>query len=448
MSYNKNKTLYLLIFLIVFSFSSCSQEPREGKPVAITNAVLIDGNGGVPIEHSTVIIVDGKIEAAGSSESIEIPDGAYVIDAEGKTVMPGLADMHVHMCGGWDGVSVDILGYQRYLNSLLYAGVTTVLDMGNIVPFSLQMRQEINAGRIKGPRIITAGPLIDGPDPIWPPITYSVSSMEIIPKFVKQLKNQGVDFIKAYAGLTEEMVKKLVTEAHKEELQVFIHKPPGLSMEKLLKTGIDAIAHMPSRELSEEIIRLMKNNCVACITTLAVTEVGGLQRFNNKSFLDHSLITDATPPWFMEKVRALEPKQKRPTKRLQTALVNTKKLLDSGILIAAGTDAPYPGVFQGEGIHHELELLVEAGLSPLQAISAATKNAALLVKAGDRWGTIAPGMSADLIIVSGRPDKNIADTKNVETVIQSGRVINRESLTFDFTKDPGFRVATSVSATQ
>ena len=125
---------------------------------------------------------------------------------------------------------------------------------------------------------------------------------------------------------------------------------------------------------------------------------------------------------------------------------NAKKLHDRGVLLVAGTDAPYPGVFQGEGIHRELELLVEAGLTPIEAITAATRNAARLMKAEDEWGTLAAGKRADLIVINGRPDQNISESRNINMVIKDGKILDRPSLKFDSEKDPGFRISTSVSS--
>jgi imidazolonepropionase-like amidohydrolase len=105
-------------------------------------------------------------QAAGPAESTQVPAGAEVHDLAGKALLPGLADMHLHLVGGWDGETVDILGYQRYLNALLYAGVTTVADAGNYLPFVVQTKNEVAAGRLTGPKIYCAGPLLDGADPM------------------------------------------------------------------------------------------------------------------------------------------------------------------------------------------------------------------------------------------------------------------------------------------
>jgi len=121
---------------------------------------------------------------------------------------------------------------------------------------------------------------------------------------------------------------------------------------------------------------------------------------------------------------------------------NVKKLLDAGVLLAAGTDAPYPGVFQGEAIHHELELLVEAGMTPLQAIRTATYNAAQIMHAEEEWGSLQPGRAANLVIVAGNPAARISDTRRIETVILNGKILDRASLRYDAKKDPGFRAVT------
>ena len=364
--------------------------------------------------------------------------------------------MHVHLMGGWDGVAADILGYQRYLNSLLYCGVTTVLDVGNVLPFVLQMRQEVDAGRIPGPKIYCSGPLLDGADPYWPELSYAVSSMAQIPKLVKQLEKAGVDVVKAYGGLSHQMVVSIIREAKKKSLEVIID--PGfvrMGSDELILSGIASFAHMPTRRMSDETLGLMKARDVHCLTTLTVVESFSRRRLQDLKFLENPLIGETTPPWFIADLRtyALRKRNERQilgAKRwlegFHGALENTKRMFDAGILLAAGTDAPYPGVFQGEGIHREMELLVEAGLTPLQAISLTTKNAALLLNKKKEWGTLTPGLKANIVVIDGRPDKDISQTRNVKIVIKEGQIIDRSKLKFDVNKDPGFRVSSSVAA--
>ena len=148
------RSLFSALILIA---AACAPAPVDdrGPPaaVAVTNAAIIDGMGSAPIAGGVVVAEGDRIVAAGPAAEVAVPDGAVIVDAAGGTVMPGLADMHVHMVGGWDGVSTEMLGYRRYLNALLHAGVTTVFDAGNVLPFIQQIQAEIEAGRLPGPRV-------------------------------------------------------------------------------------------------------------------------------------------------------------------------------------------------------------------------------------------------------------------------------------------------------
>jgi imidazolonepropionase-like amidohydrolase len=436
--------LIILFAGLVTPLPSWSQDA-----LVLTHAVVIDGAGGAPVEDGAVVIRGERIEAVGPARSISIPPGARVVDLEGKSLLPGLADMHVHLMGGWDGENVDMLGYQRYLNALLYAGVTTVLDTGNVQPFILQMRQEVAAGRIAGPRIYCAGPLVDGSDPVWPPITTTVSSLAQIPAVVEQLKAAGVDILKGYGGLSIPMVARLAEEGRKVSLPLFVDQWSRNGSVDLVEAGISAFAHTPVRNLGDEVVALMKERDVHIVTTLVVYESFSRRRMKDLSFLDEPIIRETTPPWFLKELTSRPPGEpaelERAFGRLKKAEANAKKLFDAGILLVAGTDAPYPGDFQGEGIHRELELLVEAGLSPLEAITVGTRNAARLMGAEAEWGTVAPGRLANLLMVDGRPDRNIAATKRVWKVVQRGKILDREALRYDPATDPGFRTNASIS---
>jgi hypothetical protein len=197
-----------------------------------------------------------------------------------------------------------------------------------------------------------------------------------------------------------------------------------------------------------EVIALAKEKQITFMTTLAVYESFSRRRLENLDFLNLPLLKNTMPPWFAEELRTMvkqplkedqEQGKVMMTKALRIAQDNVRKLWEAGILIAAGTDAPYPGVWQGEGLHRELELLVEAGLTPLQALTAATRNAAQLMNAQAEWGTLEPGKLADLLVVDGHPERNIGDTRNITMVMKEGTFLDREHLRFDQDGDPGFR---------
>jgi len=441
------RLLTAMLFILLILFLPSPSSTKQQKSLCFHHAVIIDGNGGTPIEDGSIVISGDRIEAVGHLDQLKVQSDARMINLKGKTVMPGLADMHVHLCGGWDGMSTDMLGYQRYLNSLLYSGVTTVLDLGNNLEYILQLRQEVGEGRIPGPRIYCAGPLINGADPSWPSLSYALSSIHQIPKLVAHLKRVGVDVVKVYSGLSSQMVYTLAREAEREGLGVFVHQ----SSQDLAGLGITAYAHMFEEDISDDFMKLIKTRGIRCITTLAVTESAIGRRFVDLSFLGDPLVEHTTPPWFIKDLKSWVSRTINTNSNshsayaqreqiLKRAQRNAKKMFDSGIVLAAGTDAPHPGVFLGEGIHRELELLVEAGLTPLQAITLATKNAAVLIEAEKEWGTLSPGRLANFLVVDGRPDKDIKQTRNIEMLILEGKILNRERLKFDEKKDPGFRV--------
>ena len=419
----------------------------QSPPLAVVGARLIDGNGGAVLPNATAVVRDGRIVAVGPAAEVPVPRGARILPGRGLTLMPGLADLHTHLPGGWDGDAVDFLGYRRTLGALLYAGVTTVLDPGDVTAYVKQLRSEIAAGRLPGPRIYFTGPVFDGPRPIWPDISVALSSEDQIPHFLGLLKLAGADFIKAYIGLSDAMVRALVDSSQRYSFRVIADVGPRNGSLETARTGIASFAHAGTRPMTDEAVRYMAEHGTMSLSTLAVYESFARRRFQDMRFVDHPLLRDVMPPSYLAELRAhrTSPMSREDSAMAQrlgqalgTAMGNVKRMVDAGVLVAAGTDAPYPGDFYGEGLHRELELLVEAGLTPLQAISAATRNAARFVGPGAEWGTIEPGKVADLLLVRGDPSVRIGDTRNVVTVIQGGRIVDRARLRYDPRTEPDF----------
>jgi imidazolonepropionase-like amidohydrolase len=435
-----------LIACICFTPRSTAAQER---PLAITHVRLIDGRGGPAVEDATIVLRGNTVEYAGVARDAKIPGDAQVISGAGKTALPGLADLHVHLQGAWDGISVDMLGYQRYFNALLYAGVTTVMDTGNYQPWVLQLRQEQAAGRLRAPRIYCVGAMLDASDPAWPDLAYAVTSRYQLPAFVERDRLSKVDMIKAYANLSDRMLRRLVQEANKAGLRVVVDQWDRNGSPDLVATGIAGFAHAPTRKMSADDIALYRDKGLFDISTIVVHESFARTRFADTRFLHESLLLDTLPPWFLSETEEYAKKAQTDEEKKETEAAvqefeesgrNVKKLWDAGVLLAAGTDAPYPGVFQGESLHHELELMVRAGLTPLQAIQSATYNAARVMKAEKEWGSLQAGLRATLILVAGQPDKNISDTRKIELVIQDGKVLDRAALRYDPKIDAGYRV--------
>ncbi|HEX4243052.1 MAG TPA: amidohydrolase family protein [Steroidobacteraceae bacterium] len=430
--------------LALFAASWCG-----AAPLAITNVRILDGNGGTPIERGTIVVDERRIVAVGDAAQVRIPSGAHRIDGKGGTALPGLSDMHVHLLGGIDGVGLDVLGYQKYLNALLYAGVTTVMDTGNVEPFVLQLRAETRSGRVLGPRIYCVGPILDGADPVWPALSVAIAAKEQVPRIVASLADEKVDFIKLYVGLSDPLVRTISAEAGKHGIRTIIDQWSRNGSADLAQEGIAGFAHFPSHRISDDTIATIKAHNVFLISTLAVQESSLGRRFLDLSFLDNPLIADTTPRRALDTLRkqyggltAEQLAQKNGyTMRvdLKGAESNVPRLRDAGVLFTTGTDAIYPGDFQGEGLHRELELLVESGLTPLQAITASTKNAAAIVNASAEWGTLEAGKLATLIVVAGKPDQRIGDTRNIVYVIKEGAVIDRTALRLDHSHIPDYQ---------
>jgi len=442
-------TIYCLLLLV---WAPSARAELTEAPIALVGAVVIDGNGGIPIENGAIVIRGRTIVAVGDVNSVVIPEDAQVVDVTGKAILPGLADMHVHLMGGWDGESGDMLGYQRYLDALLYAGVTTVLDMGNVTPFVVQLRDEIAAGNVVGPRIYCVGPLIDGAVPRWPSFSVGLISESQVSEVISLLERSRVDAVKAYMGLSIPLLDELVSAAADRSLPVFVDVGDRNGSFDVAALGISAFAHIPTRPLEPAVIALAVESDIRFVSTLAQQERSARRRLNDLSFLEQPLIADTHPPAFVEALRdhaTTEPTASekswvaRSLIHLQTAFGNVLALHEAGVLIVAGTDAPYPGVIQGESIHRELELLVEAGLSPLEAISTATSNAAELMGA-ENWGSIEVGNFANLVVVGGRPDRQISDSRKINLVMQNGRFIDRDTLKFDPAIDQGFGTGVAI----
>jgi imidazolonepropionase-like amidohydrolase len=437
-------TFGVLLALVTFA-----AYPANADTLAITNVRIIDGNGGTPVEHGTIVIDGSRISAVGAAAEVRVPNGSRRIEGGGKSVIPGLVDMHVHLLGGVNGLGLDILGYQKYLNALLYAGVTTVLDTGNVEPFVLQLRAEVAAGRVRGPRIYCVGPILDGADPVWPSLSIAITSKDQVLRIVESLAGDKVDLIKLYVGLSDKLVRAISMEAKKRNLRTIIDQWSRNGSSDLAEAGIAGFAHFPSQRISDETIATIKQHKVFLISTLAVQESATGRRWKDLSFLDNPLISDTTSKSVLDQLRkeygGLTAEQLA-AKSVYTMPVdlagaesNVRRFRDAGILFAAGTDAVYPGDFQGEGLHRELELLVESGLTPLEAITAATKNAATILEATSEWGTLEAAKLANLVIVDGKPDQHIGDTRRVVYVMKEGKLIDRVALRLDHSREPDYQ---------
>ena len=436
--------------VLLVALLACSKS-GEGV-IALEGATLIDGAGGAPKEDALILIRNGHIEAVARVNEIPIPKGAERINLVGKTIIPGLIDAHAH---------VERWAAPRYLAW----GVTTVRDLHSQTDSGIALRNDLNLGSIIGPRMFTSGAMIDGAPATYPNATGVTNAAEAR-RAVDQRRLAGTDYLKIYTRITPALLRAVVEEARGVQLPIAAHlgKTDALTAARM---GVVSLEHMagvvqaasrnPSiyyrahdRFLSgwttEEqgwatldsaslarTARALVQTKVAIVTTLVVPEM--LSRLDNPVLLTRPGMEDV--PNDAESVRSVASLLRRTgwKRRDFQAFRRARARQDlfvrefrrAGGVIAAGTDAANQLLIPGFSEHEEMALLVAAGLTPLEAITAATRRGAQLLKA-DSLGVVAPGKVADLVVLNANPAQNIAATRSIAWIMTRGRVVWPDSL--------------------
>lgn len=433
--------------------------------IVIKGGRVIDGTGRPPIENAVVVIEGEKIKAVFREGAAPIPSGATIIDASEKSILPGLIDVHVHFgASPGAGTSPEEFGQARRIHDLkafLYCGVTTFKSLGDDQGKILSLRRRESIEHRISPRIFAVGRIFTAPGghpagtifKSWPKEAvdtnvYQVETEQDVRAAIATQVADHVDGIKIVLDggiasrplprLKVELLRLIIVEAHKNRLVVSVHCGSAQDVTDAVNAGADGIEHADQEGLADETIKTMAQRGVYYTPTLAVfSQIARLQRGANLA--NDPLVSRAVAPGLLQGLRAYQSKlaetiKKSPDtvardeRRLTTAKLNTRRALISGVRICAGTDAGNQGVFFGPALHRELALLVDAGLTPLQAITAATRNAAAYIGALDRIGTTEPGKLADLLIVDGDPSTDIRATTRIWMVIKGGQRVDREGL--------------------
>jgi imidazolonepropionase-like amidohydrolase len=405
--------------------SSFSSEPAA--VTAIMGGRLIDGTGRPPVEDSVVLLRGGKIVAAGPAASVPIPRGAEFVDAKGKSVLPGLWEMHAHFEQvEWGPI-------------YLATGVTTARDVGNEREFIVAARDAIAAGRGIGPRLVMAG-VVDGSGPFSLGVI-RVDTPEQAREQVQKYKAAGFQQIKIYSSVKPDILKVVTAEAHRLGMTVTGHIPFGMNAIQGIEDGMDQINHVeyitplmvdsksqtidPDAPNVKKIIKLLLDHHVVVDDTLALMEI-------ILHPLDHPIsgfepgILKVAP----ELKQALETMGAAPAKAAQSAatfraMETTVRILhQAGVPIVAGTDQTVPGF----SLDREIELHVQAGFTPMEAIQSATIVAARAMGMENDSGTIEVGKRADVILVDGNPLENISDIRKVSAVFAAGKMYQPAAL--------------------
>jgi imidazolonepropionase-like amidohydrolase len=413
-----------------------------GGGIVITNARLFDPVTMTTTPGTTIVIRGNRIEAAGAG--IAVPEGLEHIDAQNRTVIPGLWDMHTHNSAD-DGM-LDIAN-----------GITSVRDLANDTDFLLDLRKKIASGAAIGPRIVMAG-IIDGPGPFAGPTKVLVENEDQARAAVDNYAKLGYEQIKIYSSVKPELVPVIVRRAHERGLRVSGHIPAFMRAEDAVRDGYDEIQHVnflflnfwpeikdtrtPIRFTAvaeraalldlksapvQAFLDLLREKKIVIDPTVSIFEGMFASRKGTMS-PSYAMIADRLPPQVRRGflgggLPVPEGMDRRYRDSFHNLLAMVKALYDNHIPIVAGTDA-----MAGFSLHRELELYVQAGIPAAEVLRIATLGAASVMKHDDQLGSIAAGKLADLDIIDGDPSTNISDVRRVVTVIKDGKVYDARAV--------------------
>jgi imidazolonepropionase-like amidohydrolase len=364
-----------------------------------------------------------------------VPAGARVLDAQGAYAVPGLWDMHVHAL--WDTAVAE-----RFLPAFVAHGVTGIRDMGGSLEVLRHARGRIAGGGLTAPRIVAAGAVLDGPEPVDPSISLRVSTPAEARAAVDSLDRAGADFVKVYTLMPPDLFQAAAARARELGMPVAGHVPGEVDPRDAARAGMRTMEHMRA-ELGGYCTRATQPACDSIVPVLRERGVWQTPTLLPRWFRGHMDSVDLSDPrlaglppvvrdyWLAEHGQKLAQRSADDWRRLRGEHDEERWLAgylqQSGLALLAGSDAGVPFVHPGGGLHEELAMLVEAGLTPMQALQAATRNAAQAL-AADSLGTLEPGKVADVVLLAANPLDDIRNTRRVVAVVLGGRVLDRAAL--------------------
>lgn len=452
----------IVLILICLWTSVVAGDQSPAPPLALIHVTVVDVTGKPPKADMTVLVDGAQIVAVGPSAKVNVPGNARIVDGSGKFLMPGLWDMHVHTLS-------TAVARDTFFPLFVANGVTGVRDMGSSVTAEElgTVRQDIRSGARVGPRIVAAGRILDGPKPINPGVSTAVTDERSARESVRQLKTAGADFIKVYSLLSREAYFAIAAEAKKSGLPFAGHVPLSVTAEEASAAGQKSMEHMfavlegcSSREddlrsdalatapmgmlrsqarsiddfdrrKAARLYRVLAKNQTWQVPTLAVrATVSGEGKTSAGDPRLEYIYAELRERWTGGKrFAALSQEDRAALGRLFPAELRIiGEMHRAGVPFLAGTDTPNPFVLPGYSIHDELEFLVRAGLTPLQALQSATIAPARFLSLSGVLGTVEKGKIADLVLLDANPLSNIANTRAVHGVVANGRWLDRKHL--------------------
>ena len=445
-----------ILFLLVLPLLACGEKPTAppastvSPELAIDGAQIWDGTGSPPVQDAILVIKGDRIETVGARGIVSIPPGAKTVSGKGKTLIPGLINVHGHL-GMTKGLKMTRENYGKenilaQLKQYARYGVTTVLSLGTDFEPMFELHGPAKAEEAPRATVFTAGRGFTGKNgyPAVLPgnagIPREVDSVEEIRTQVEELAKQKVDMVKIwvddhlgrYPKIRPELYRAIIEEAHKQNLRVMAHLFYLDDAKKLVEAGLDGMAHsVRDREVDEALIKALQDKKAFAVATLTREESTFVYAeppaFLEDPFFNRwvapEVIATLKDPAYGKKIKS-DPDFSKYPKQLKMGQKNLKKLWDAGVKIAFGTDTGPPGRFQGYFEHRELELMVQAGLTPAQALQTATLNAADCLGISRDFGTLERGKRADFILLDADPLEDILNTRKISQVWIGGREVN------------------------
>jgi cytosine/adenosine deaminase-related metal-dependent hydrolase len=459
-------TLFGLLLVATSAIAQTQKAPdvvefvSVDAPVVVLNHVrVIDGTGASAKEDQALVIANGKIQSIGPAASAQIPQGAQLMDRSGYTVIPGLVGMHDHLyytdsaamqrVGGRLGEPGLFVMEIPYTAPRLYlaAGVTTMRTTGSLEPYTdLKVKSRINANLMPGPSIDATAPYLEGAPTIFAQM-HELTGPDDAKRMVDYWAAEGMTSFKAYMNITREELGVAIEAAHAHQMKLTGHLC-SVTWPEAVALGIDDFEHGPVFADTEfvtdkkpdvcpqggsvvwakqdvngapvqELIHNLVSHHVAVTSTLPVFEAGVPGRPKLQRRMLDAMSAESAQSYLT--LRASVSLDSPMTSLMRKEMDFELAFFKAGGLLLGGPDPTgNGGVLPGFGDQREIELLVEAGLTPLEAIQVGTQNGAVYLGQQDRIGTLAPGKQADLVLIKGDPSKNIEEVENVETVFKAG----------------------------
>lgn len=457
-------TLALLLVLLSPMLAAAQAQPvAQSRPLVFTHVTVIDTAGGPPKSDVTVMIAGNRIIALGKRGQVPVPKGAQVVNAGGKFMIPGLWDMHFHSPVN------DEQAREIFLPLALANGVTGIRQMFGSESL-LKQKAEITSGELLGPRMIVGSPVVDGPVPMWDG-SISVADATAARQAVRSLKERGYDFIKVYQFLPREAYFAIADESRKQGIVIGGHIPFSVTAAEASDAGQKSFEHIFGITLACSVqeaslrpslaeaaahvdktfdahIQLFIRNEFEPLASYDQQKAAALFKHlaRNGTYAVPTLVLHrslglGTDPAFRNdpRLKYMPPSIRqlfdwelgfftsyRPVYERQ--LLTVGELHRAKVKILAGTDTYNSYCFPGFSLHDELELLVQAGLTPAEALQTATLNPAVYLNLSGSLGTIEKGKTADLVLLEANPIENIGNTRKIFAVVANGRYLPKEEL--------------------